>query len=73
MYDRDTAGMHWHWQKDGREVYDQYKKMGGKMVLAVVLGGDPARTYAATAARPRMVDGMMFAGFLRKMPINMVK
>ncbi|MBB6624701.1 menaquinone biosynthesis decarboxylase [Clostridium gasigenes] len=73
VYDENTTGMHWHWHKDGREIYEQYKKKGGKMPISVVLGCDPAITYAATAPLPKMVDEMMFAGFLRKMPINMVK
>ena len=73
VYDKNTTGMHWHWHKDGREIYEQYRKLDGKMPISVVLGCDPAITYAATAPLPKMVDEMMFAGFLRKRPINMVK
>ncbi|AIY83343.1 MAG: menaquinone biosynthesis decarboxylase [Clostridium baratii] len=73
VYDKNTTGMHWHWHKDGREIYEQYKKRGGKMPISVVLGCDPAITYAATAPLPKMIDEMMFAGFLRKAPIKMVK
>lgn len=73
VYDKNTTGMHWHWHKDGREIYEQYKKIGGKMPISVALGCDPAITYSATAPLPKMIDEMMFAGFLRKMPINMVK
>ena len=43
------------------------------MPISVVLGCDPAITYAATAPLPKMIDEMMFAGFLRKAPIKMVK
>ena len=73
VYDKNTTGMHWHWHKDGREIYEQYRKLGGKMPISVVLGCDPAITYAATAPLPKMIDEMMLAGFLRKFPINMVK
>lgn len=73
VYDKNTTGMHWHWHKDGREIYEQYRKLGGKMPISVALGCDPAITYAATAPLPKMIDEMMFAGFLRKMPVNMVK
>lgn len=73
IFDKNTTGMHWHWHKDGREIYEQYKKIGGKMPISVVLGCDPAITYAATAPLPKMIDEMMFAGFLRKAPIKMVK
>ncbi len=73
VYDKKTTGMHWHWHKDGREIYDQYRKLGGRMPVSVALGCDPAVTYAATAPLPKMIDEMMFAGYLRKMPVKMVK
>lgn len=73
VYDKNTTGMHWHWHKDGRKIYEQYKKSGGKMPVSVVLGCDPAITYSATAPLPKMIDEMMLAGFLRKFPIKMVK
>lgn len=73
VFDKKTTGMHWHWHKDGREIYESYKKRGGRMPVSVVLGGDPAITYAATAPLPKMIDEMMFAGYLRKMPVKMVK
>ncbi|MGL5674798.1 MAG: menaquinone biosynthesis decarboxylase [Cellulosilyticaceae bacterium] len=73
VFDKNTTGMHWHWHKDGREIYESYKKLDGKMPVSVVLGCDPAITYAATAPLPKMIDEMMFAGYLRKMPVKMVK
>ena len=73
VYDKNSTGMHWHWHKDGREIYDDYKALGGVMPVSVALGCDPAITYAATAPLPKMIDEMMFAGFLRKMPVKMVK
>ena len=73
VYDKNTTGMHWHWHKDGREIYEQYRKLGGIMPISVVLGCDPAITYAATSPLPKMIDEMMLAGYLRKFPINMVK
>lgn len=73
VFDKNTTGMHWHLHKDGKEIYESYKKIGGKMPVSVALGCDPAVTYAATAPLPKMIDEMMFAGFLRKMPVKMVK
>lgn len=73
VYDKTTTGMHWHLHKDGREIYDKYKKIGGRMPVSVALGCDPAITYAATAPLPKMIDEMMFAGYLRKMPVKLVK
>ena len=73
VFDKKTTGMHWHWHKDGREIYESYKKRDGKMPISVALGCDPAITYAATAPLPKMIDEMMFAGYLRKRPVKMVK
>lgn len=74
VYDQKTTGMHWHLHKDGREIYGKYKKMGlSKMPVAVALGCDPATIYAATAPLPKMIDEMIFAGFLRKGPVEVVK
>lgn len=73
VYDKNTTGMHWHLHKDGREIYDKYRGLGGRMPVSVALGCDPAITYSATAPLPKMIDEMMFAGFLRKNPVKLVK
>lgn len=41
--------------------------------MAVAIGGDPVITYSATAPLPRDIDEMVFAGFLRKKSVEMVK
>ena len=43
------------------------------MPVAVVLGGDPVYTYAATAPLPENIDEYMLAGFLRKEKVELVK
>jgi 4-hydroxy-3-polyprenylbenzoate decarboxylase len=74
VYDNRTTGMHWHLHKDGREIYEKYKRLGmDRMPVAVALGCDPATIYAATAPLPKMIDEMLFAGFLRKEPLEIVK
>ena len=73
VYDKNTTGMHWHLHKDGREIYEKYRKRGGKMPVSVALGADPATIYAATAPLPKQIDEMMFSGFLRKFPLEIVK
>ncbi len=73
VFDKKTTGMHWHLHKDGREIYEAYRQTSGKMPVSVALGCDPAITYAATAPLPKMIDEMMFAGYIRKMPVPMVK
>ena len=73
VYDKNTTGMHWHLHKDGREIYEKYRKLGIKMPVSVAIGCDPATIYAATAPLPKMIDEMIFAGFLRKSPVEIVK
>ncbi len=73
-YDKNTTGMHWHIHKDGREIYNKYKEMGyDRMPVSVVIGADPSIIYSATAPLPKMIDEMLFAGFLRKKAVPLVK
>jgi len=73
VFDEKTTGMHWHLHKDGRQIYEKYRQIGGLMPVSVALGCDPAITYAATAPMPKFVDELMFAGFLRKQNVRLVK
>ena len=43
------------------------------MPESVVVGSDPAIIYASTAPLPKMIDEMMFAGYLRRRPVGIVK
>lgn len=74
VYDSRTTGMHWHLHKDGRRNFDNQKKNGKKvMEVSVALGCDPATIYAATAPLPADISEFLFAGFLRKKPVELVK
>ncbi|HBR22067.1 MAG TPA: menaquinone biosynthesis decarboxylase [Nitrospiraceae bacterium] len=73
IYDKNTTGMHWHIHKDGARHYEKYKKLGTRMPAAIAVGGDPAVIYSASAPLPEAIDEMLFAGFLRKAPVEMVK
>ena len=72
-FDNTTTGMHWHKHHDGAKNFEETKKLGLKFEVAVALGCDPTITYAATAPVPPGIDEMIFAGFLRKKPVKMVK
>jgi 4-hydroxy-3-polyprenylbenzoate decarboxylase len=72
-FDARTTGMHWQRHKVGSRHYAEYEAQGKDIPVAVVLGGDPALTYAATAPLPDEIDELTFAGFLRKRPIELVK
>jgi 4-hydroxy-3-polyprenylbenzoate decarboxylase len=67
------TGMHWHKHKVSAGHFNEYKKLGKKMPVAVALGGDPVYTYAATAPLPPNVDEYMLAGFLRKKSVELVQ
>jgi 4-hydroxy-3-polyprenylbenzoate decarboxylase len=68
VFDDQTLGMHWQTHKGGAE----HERRGeDKMPVAIVLGGDPALTYAASAPLPPGVDEIVFAGWLRGAGIEM--
>ncbi|HBA26372.1 MAG TPA: menaquinone biosynthesis decarboxylase [Nitrospinae bacterium] len=73
VYDKKTTGMHWHIHKDGASHYDEYKKAGKRMEVAVAIGTDPVVTYSATAPLPYGVDELLFAGMIRKRGVELVK
>lgn len=73
IFDKKTTGMHWHIHKDGARHYDKYKAMGKTMPAAIAVGSDPAVIYSATAPLPEAIDEMLFAGFLRREPVELVK
>ena len=58
------AAIHWHMHHDGARHYRKYKARGQKMPVAVVVGGEPVVTYAATCPLPPDVSELLFAGFL---------
>lgn len=73
IYDAKTTGMHWHLHKDGSHHYIKAEKLGKRLEVAVAIGGDPAVIYSATAPLPAGIDEMLFAGFLRREPVELVK
>lgn len=73
IFDEHTTGMHWHKHKTGARHYEAYKRLGKRMPVSVVLGGDPAYIYSATAPMPDNMDEMLLAGMLRERPVEMVK
>lgn len=73
IYNSTLTGMHWHKHKVSARHFNEYKKAGKKMPIAVALGGDPVYAYSATAPLPDNVDEYMLAGFLRKKKVELVK
>ena len=73
IYDERTAGMHWQVHKVGARHGKVYYERGERMPVAVTLGGDPAYSFAATAPLPDGLDEILFAGFIRKKSVELVK
>jgi len=73
VFDKRTVAMHWQMHKVGAEHARATAEKHERIDVAIALGGDPALTYAATAPLPPAIDEMLFAGFLRKKPVHLVR
>ncbi len=73
VFDHQTTGMHWHKHKDGARHYQHYESAGRRMEVAVAIGADPSIIYASTAPLPPVIGEFLFAGFLRKKPLEVVQ
>lgn len=73
IFDSRTTGFHSQIHKTGAKHFRLWEKQGKDMPVAVAFGGDPAITYSATAPLPEEFDEILFAGFIRKDPVEMVK
>ncbi|MDD2278362.1 MAG: menaquinone biosynthesis decarboxylase [Bacteroidales bacterium] len=73
VFGNSLTGMHWHRHKTGARHFNEYKKLGIQMPIAVAIGGDPVYTYAATAPLPDNIDEFLLAGFLRNRRVKLVK
>jgi 4-hydroxy-3-polyprenylbenzoate decarboxylase len=71
--DRHSVAMHWQRHKTGAAHWREMAERGEKMPVCIVVGCDPASMYSASAPLPPNVDEFIFAGFLRKEPVKLVK
>ncbi len=73
VFDDKTAAMHWQRHKGGAEHERQANKLGQERIpAAVVLGGDPAQMWCASAPLPPGIDEYLLAGWLRGKPVEFV-
>lgn len=72
VVDDRTLLMHWQPHKDSAGHWRGWPK-GEKMPVAIAIGGDPASVYVGSAPLPPEIDEYLFAGFLRKEPVELVK
>jgi 4-hydroxy-3-polyprenylbenzoate decarboxylase len=75
VYDERTTGMHWQIHKQGAEHFRRAAKApsAARMEVAVAIGTDPAVTFSAITPLPPGIDEMLFAGFLRSKPVEMMR
>ena len=69
----DTLKMHWQRHKVGAAHWREMAARGERMPVCIAVGADPASIYSASAPLPPTVDEFIFAGFLRKEPVSLVK
>ena len=60
------TGMHWHKHKVSAKHFNEYKKAGKIMPVAVALGGDPVYAYSATAPLPENVMNICLPVFYER-------
>ena len=72
VFDERTLGMHWQIHKVGAAHYREHVKADRRMGVAIVVGGDPVLAYCASAPLPDEIDELLFAGFLRQEPVDLV-
>ena len=70
---RDTLAMHWQRHKVGAAHWREMAARGEKMPVVIALGGDPASVYSGSAPLPPAIDEFIFAGFLRRSPVELAK
>ena len=68
--DAHSCAAHWQLHHDGAGHCRGYAQAKQRMPIALVLGGDPAVTYAASAPLPPGMDELLFAGFLRQKAVE---
>ncbi len=75
IYDDRSTGMHWQTHKQGAEHYRRRLAEGTeeRMEVAVAIGADPATMFSGILPLPPDLDEMLFAGFLRSKPVELVK
>ena len=70
---RNELAMHWQRHKVGAAHWREMAQRKEVMPVVMALGGDPASIYSGSAPLPPTIDEFLFAGFLRKSPVELVK
>lgn len=73
VFGERLTGMHWQTQKDGALHAEKMREKKELMEVAVVIGADPATVFSGVAPLPYGVDELVFSGFLRGRPVDVVR
>jgi 4-hydroxy-3-polyprenylbenzoate decarboxylase len=73
-YDENTLGFHVHTHHTAAEHLRRAKALGREALeVAVAVGASPATVFSAVSPLPPGVDEMLFAAFLQRTPVEMVR
>ncbi len=70
---KNLLAMHWQRHKVGAAHWRELAARGERMPVVIAIGADPASVYSASAPLPPTIDEFIFAGFLRKSPVELAK
>jgi 4-hydroxy-3-polyprenylbenzoate decarboxylase len=73
VFDERTLGMHWQIHKHGAWHYREGEARRQRIEVGIAIGADPATVFSAIVPLPDDIDEMIFAGFVRQKPVEMVK
>jgi 4-hydroxy-3-polyprenylbenzoate decarboxylase len=83
VYDERTTAMHWQIHKGGAEHFRSVERgapaskgvqgTARRMEVAVAIGADPATMLSGILPLPQDLDEFLFAGFLRRDPVELVR
>jgi 4-hydroxy-3-polyprenylbenzoate decarboxylase len=75
VFDERTTGMHWQTQKHGADHFRSARNRSreGRLEVAAAIGADPATCLAGILPVPPDMDEFLFAGFLRRDTVELVR
>ena len=78
VFDDTTTAMHWQTHKHGAHHFREARRttkessQDRRIEVAVAVGADPAVVFSGITPLPDDIDEMLFAGFLRSRPVELV-
>jgi 4-hydroxy-3-polyprenylbenzoate decarboxylase len=70
---KNTLAMHWQRHKSGAAHWRELAEQKKTMPVVIAIGADPASMYSGSAPLPPTIDEFIFAGFLRRSPVELCK